>query len=87
MQWNTSIHDWLAGRGGQKLKLIAMIRDASNELFARFVLEDSTAEHMRVWQYLERNGQPLSFYTDKAALFHVPPRTISDNGDETRALR
>jgi hypothetical protein len=84
VQWDTSIHDWLEGRGEQKLKLIAMIDDASNELFARFVLEDSTVEHMRVlWRYLERNGRPLSFYTDKAALFHVASRRVGYYGDHS----
>jgi hypothetical protein len=75
VQWDTSIHDWLEGRSREPMKLIAMIDDASNELFARFVSEDSTAEHMRVLRcYLERNGRPLAFYTDKAQLFRVNPR-------------
>jgi len=72
VQWDTSIHDWLEGRSAEPVKLIAMIDDASNELFARFVREDSTTEHMRVlWQYLERYGRPQAFYTDKAGLFRV----------------
>jgi hypothetical protein len=84
VQWDTSIHDWLEDRSEQPLKLIAMIDDASNELFARFVLADSTAEHMRVlWQYLERHGRPLAFYTDKAGLFHVTPRTIGYHGEQS----
>jgi transposase len=75
VQWDTSIHDWLEGRSGEPIKLIGMIDDASNELFARFVAEDSTAEHMRVLRrYLEQNGRPLAFYTDKAGLFRVNPR-------------
>lgn len=75
VQWDTSIHDWLEGRSSEPIKLIAMIDDASNELFARFVAEDSTAEHMRVLRsYLERNGRPLAYYTDKAGLFRVNPR-------------
>ena len=75
VQWDTSIHDWLEGRGRDPIKLIAMIDDASNALFARFVTEDSTAEHMKVLRrYLERNGRPLAFYTDKAGLFRVNPR-------------
>jgi transposase len=72
VQWDTSIHDWLEGRSAEPVKLIAMIDDASNELFARFVREDSTAEHMQVlWKYLERYGRPQAFYTDKAGLFRV----------------
>ncbi|HEX8872057.1 MAG TPA: ISNCY family transposase [Candidatus Acidoferrum sp.] len=72
VQWDTSIHDWLEGRSRRPVKLIAMIDDASNELFARFVEEDSTAEHMRVLRdYLQQNGRPQAFYTDKAGLFRV----------------
>lgn len=45
VQWDTSEHDWLEGRG-PKLYLIAMIDDATSELMARFALSDSTAENM-----------------------------------------
>ena len=77
VQWDTSIHDWLEGRSQQPLKLIAMIDDATNELFAAFTHEDSTVEHMRLLRgYLEQHGRPLAFYTDKAALFHVTPKRI-----------
>jgi len=41
VQWDTSEHDWLEGRG-EKLYLIAMIDDATSRLFARFVRHDST---------------------------------------------
>ena len=86
VQWDTSIHDWLEGRGAEPIKLIAMIDDASNELFARFVAEDSTAEHMRVLRsYLERNGRPQAFYTDKAGLFRVNPRRKGATEEMTEA--
>src|SRR5579863_1149189 len=69
VQWDTSEHDWLEGRG-EKLYLIAMIDDATSRLFARFVRHDSTEENMRLlWSYVEKFGRPLSFYTDKASLF------------------
>ena len=75
VQWDTSDHDWLEGRG-PKLYLISMIDDASSHLLARFVEHDSTEENMRLLQlYLERNGRPLSFYTDKATLFANLPKT------------
>ncbi len=73
VQWDTSEHDWLEGRG-EKLYLIAMIDDATSRLFARFVRHDSTEENMRLlWSYLERFGRPLMFYTDKASLFQQQP--------------
>ena len=69
VQWDTSEHDWLEGRG-EKLYLIAMIDDATSRLFARFARHDSTVENMKLlWSYLEKFGRPLRLYTDKASLF------------------
>jgi len=69
VQWDTSEHDWLEGRG-EKLYLIAMIDDATSRLLARFVRHDSREENMKLlWSYLEKFGRPLAFYTDKASLF------------------
>lgn len=83
VQWDTSEHAWLEGRGieaqGHKLYLIGMIDDAASGLHARFALHDSTAENMRLlWSYLERYGRPLSFYTDKAGLFKTAPKIPRD---------
>ena len=78
VQWDTSEHDWLEGRG-EKLYLIAMIDDATSELLARFAQHDSTAENMRLlWAYLERNGRPVAFYTDQASLFQTTPKVARD---------
>ena len=78
VQWDTSEHDWLEGRG-EKLYLIAMIDDATSRLFARFARHDSTAENMRLlWSYLEKFGRPLSFYTDKASLFRTAEKRKRD---------
>jgi DNA-binding Lrp family transcriptional regulator len=57
VQWDTSEHDWLEGRG-EKLYLIAMLDDATSRGLARFVRHDSTEENMRLmWKYLERWGK------------------------------
>jgi hypothetical protein len=78
VQWDTSEHDWLEGRG-EKLYLIAMIDDATSRLFARFVRHDSTEENMRLlWSYLKKFGRPLSFYTDKASLFQTAEKRKRD---------
>jgi DNA-binding Lrp family transcriptional regulator len=78
VQWDTSDHDWLEGRG-QRLYLIAMIDDATSRVYARFVRQDTTEENMRVlWGWLERYGRPLSFYTDKAAMFETAPKASAD---------
>jgi len=78
VQWDTSEHDWLEGRG-EKLYLIAMIDDATSRLFARFVRHDSTEENMKLlWSYLEKFGRPVSFYTDKASLFQTAEKRKRD---------
>ena len=78
VQWDTSEHDWLEGRG-EKLYLIAMIDDATSRLFARFVRHDSTEENMRLlWSYLEKFGRPVAFYTDKASLFRTAEKRKRD---------
>jgi transposase len=78
VQWDTSDHDWLEGRG-EGLYLISMIDDATSRLYARFVASDSTAENMRVlWGYLEQYGRPLAFYTDQAALFQTAQKHRRD---------
>lgn len=78
VQWDTSEHDWLEGRG-EKLYLIAMIDDATSRLHAKFVRHDSTEENMRVlWGYLEKFGRPVAFYTDKASLFQTAAKRKRD---------
>jgi hypothetical protein len=87
VQWDTSEHDWLEGRG-EKLYLIAMIDDATSRLFARFVRHDSTEENMRLlWSYLEKFGRPVSFYTDKASHFQTTEKRKRDEpGVEKEAV-
>jgi hypothetical protein len=84
VQWDTSDHDWLEGRG-ERFYLIHMIDDATSQLLGRFVRSDSTEENMRLLQmYLESNGRPLSFYTDKASVFHTTPKVSQSQKDLAR---
>lgn len=86
LQWDTSVHDWLEGRG-EKLYLIAMIDDATSRLFARFAPNDTTDENMRVlWCYVERYGRPQAVYTDRASLFQatMPSGRTEDQPGERR---
>jgi transposase len=76
VQWDTSEHDWLEGRG-EKLYLISMIDDATSRLTARFVRHDSTEENLQqLRRYLQQHGRPVAVYTDKASLFQIAPRAI-----------
>lgn len=78
VQWDTSDHDWLEGRG-ERLYLITMIDDATSRMFARFVRSDSTASNLAVLElYLQRFGRPLEYYTDKAGHFVTTPKAKRD---------
>jgi hypothetical protein len=71
VQWDTSIHAWLEGRG-EEMVLINMIDDATSRWLARFVRSDSTVENMNVLErYLQERGRPLAFYTDKGTIFQT----------------
>lgn len=95
VQWDTSEHDWLEGRG-PRLGLVAMIDDASSRALARFVEHDTTEENLRLLgTYLQRWGRPGEFYTDKDSMFTVnrPAQHAADEAWEEeltqigRALR
>lgn len=78
VQWDTSDHDWLEGRG-EEILLINMIDDATSRWLAYFVRSDSTVENMNhLERYLKKHGRPLGFYTDKAALFQTAEKTKRD---------
>lgn len=82
VQWDTSEHDWLEGRGELRY-LITLIDDATSRMFARFVRQDSSEENISVLeQYLHRFGRPLEFYTDKASIFHTTPKKNHPARDE-----
>jgi hypothetical protein len=74
VQWDTSTHDWLEGRGDVRY-LVRWIDDATSRSGGRFVLRDGTRENMGVlWQYTEGNGRMVDLYSDRAGIFVVAPR-------------
>ena len=84
VQWDTSTHEWLEGRG-ERIYLISMIDDATSRLCARFVRHDSSEENrLLLRSYLERYGRPLAFYTDKAGMFQVAVKSKRQEQREGR---
>lgn len=82
VQWDTSDHDWLEGRG-EALYLIGMIDDATSRAKGRFVRRDSTEANMGMLEgWLRCYGRMLACYTDKAGLFQTAHKT---KRDESRA--
>lgn len=83
VQWDTSEHDWLEGRGPVRY-LVRMIDDATSWSWGRFVERDATPQNMGVlWEYLEKNGRMVDVYTDRDSMFAVPPRP-GESRDEQR---
>jgi hypothetical protein len=75
VQWDTSTHDWIEGRGEDVRYLVRLIDDATSRSWGRFVHHDGTRENMGVlWEYIERNGRPVDVYTDRHAMFAVSKR-------------
>ena len=74
VQWDTSDHDWLEGRGPVRY-LVRMIDDATSWSWGRFVESDATRFNMAVlWEYLDQNGRMVDVYTDRDSMFTVPLR-------------
>jgi hypothetical protein len=74
VQWDTSDHDWLEGRGPVRY-LVRMMDDATSWSWGRFVESDATPHNMGVlWEYLEKNGRMVDVYTDRDSMFTVASR-------------
>ena len=84
VQWDTSTHDWLEGRGEPVWYLIRMIDDATSRSQGSFVEGDTTRANMAVlWRYVEENGRMVDTYTDRAGLF-VTPRRNGESEEDRR---
>ena len=87
VQWDTSDHDWLEGRGPVRY-LVRMIDDATSWSWGRFVESDATPQNMGVlWEYLEKNGRMVDVYTDRDSMFTVPPRPGESKEQQREADR
>ncbi len=87
VQWDTSDHDWLEGRGPVK-HLVRLIDDATSWSWGRFVESDSTPFNMAVlWEYLDKHGRMVEVYTDRDSMFTVPLRTKESEQQRVAADR
>lgn len=85
VQWDTSEHDWLEGRGEPVKYLVRLVDDATSRSWGRFVWRDATRENMGVlWEYLERYGRMVDVYTDRDSMFAVPLKP-NESQQERRA--
>jgi transposase len=85
VQWDTSEHDWLEGRGPVRY-LVRMIDDATSWSWGRFVERDTTPHNLAVlWEYLEKNGRMVDVYTDRDSMFTAPPRAGTSRDPQREA--
>jgi len=88
VQWDTSDHDWLEGRGEPVHHLVRMIDDATSRSWGRFVQRDGTRENMGVlWEYVKRFGRAVDYYTDRDSMFAVVPRPGESKEQQREADR
>src|SRR6202140_5557558 len=87
VQWDTSEHDWLEGRGPVRY-LVRLIDDATSWRWGRFVERDATPFNMAVlWEYLEKNGRMVDVYTDRDSMFAVALRAGESEAQRAAADR
>ena len=87
VQWDTSEHDWLEGRGNVRY-LVRLIDDATSWSWGRFVEHDATPQNMAVlWEYLQKNGRMVDVYTDRDSMFTAAPRANESKQERVHADR
>ena len=80
VQFDGSYHDWF--ENGEEACLLAAIDDAMGEVSA--VFEDNEGVHAVFrfwWQYIERNGLPVSIYLDKFSTYKINHKNAADNAE------
>ena len=88
VQWDTSEHDWLEGRGEPVRYLVRLIDDATSWSWGRFVERDATPFNMGVlWEYLDKHGRMVEVYTDRDSMFAVPTRDGESEEERVQADR
>src|SRR5262249_7869549 len=84
VQMDTSIHDWLEGRG-EAMVLVAMIDDATSRVQAGFYPAETLEGHfdlLRRW--LKKHGRPLALCTDRDSIFEATAKGKPDYSGQTQ---
>jgi hypothetical protein len=64
--------------------LVRLIDDATRWSWGRFGERDATPFNLAVlWEYVEKNGRMVDVYTDRHALFAVPPEAGESQAERT----
>jgi len=84
VQMDTSIHDWLEGRG-ERMVLVAMIDDATGRVEAGFYSGETVEAHFDLLgRWLRKHGRPLALYTDRDSIFEHATKRQPDTLGQTQ---
>jgi hypothetical protein len=78
VQMDTSIHDWLEGRG-EGMALVNMIDDATSRIEPGFYEGETVEAHLDLLgRWLRRHGRPVALYTDRDSIFEYQSKGRGD---------
>ena len=87
VQMDTSLHDWVEGRG-EDMVLLSMIDDATSRVLARFYPADTVEAHFDLLgRWLQIHGRPRALYTDRHGIFEAHKKGQSDYQGQTQFSR
>src|SRR5438552_1072894 len=87
VQMDTSLHDWLEGRG-EDMVLVNMIDDATSRVLARFYPADTVEAHFDLLgRWLQKYGRPRALYTDRHGIFEAHKKGQPDYEGQTQFSR
>ena len=78
VQMDTSIHNWLEGRG-ESMVLVNMIDDATSRIQSGFYEGETVEAHFDLLgRWLKLYGRPVALYTDRDSIFEYHSKGRSD---------
>jgi transposase len=84
VQMDTSLHDWLEGRG-ETMVLVAMIDDATGRIEAGFYSGETVEAHFDLLgRWLRKHGRPVALYTDRDSIFEASGKRQPDAVGQTQ---
>lgn len=85
IQYDWSYHKWFEWRNKTEYQcLLVSVDDATNELKAKFTLNEGLTETFKYWkEYIETKWKPLSIYLDKFATYKINYPTATDDKELT----
>lgn len=87
VQMDTSIHDWLEGRG-ETMVLVAMIDDATGRIESGFYPGETVEAHFDLLgRWLKKHGRQLGLYTDRDSIFEAQSKGRPDYSGQTQFAR